>query len=76
MSALDVLTQPTNKEEWRRKAKEILDSEEMKDCTFKPKTNTKAAPKIGRPITLDDNKVLLEETGDKCEDLYNYARVK
>lgn len=41
MSALDVLTQPTNKDEWRRKAKEILDTEEMKDCTFKPKTNSK-----------------------------------
>jgi hypothetical protein len=39
MSTIEVLTQATNKEEWRERAKEILKEEEMKNCTFKPQTN-------------------------------------
>lgn len=36
LSTFDWLAATGNKEEWRKHAKQILNEEEMKECTFKP----------------------------------------
>ena len=76
LTAIDILTQPSNKEEWRRKAKEILETEEMKDCTFKPKTIGGGVKETRVINLLDQNQVILKSSGDKCEDLYKHARIQ
>lgn len=30
------LAAPSNKDEWRQNAKQVLEQEELKECTFKP----------------------------------------
>jgi hypothetical protein len=36
LTTFDWLSTAGNKEAWRQHAKQILDAEEMKECTFKP----------------------------------------
>jgi hypothetical protein len=43
-----------NKEQWREHAKKIIDDEQMKECTFKPKR-----------VTADKDGALHNQTVDK-----------
>lgn len=45
ISTFEWLAAAGNKEQWREHAKKIIDEEEMKECTFKPKRVTEKSDK-------------------------------
>ena len=75
---MDILTAKTNKDEWIEETKKDLESEERKNCTFKPKINKKYRPN-GNPDESQRSETsygLNETTGDKCFDLYQLSLLK
>ena len=53
-----------DKEEWRRNAKQIMEQEKMRECTFKPNLVKPREVSGTRSVT----------SGDKFTELYNLAR--
>ena len=81
---LDVLTAPKDKEQWRLRAKEVLEAEELKECSFAPQTTEYVAPERESPDPhaerrREEKKRMRSPevvTGDRCFDLYQVARHK
>ena len=76
---LDVLTAPKNKEEWRSRAKEVLEAEELKECSFKPQIKAYVPQEQSSPPDKGAQRMKEEKrrlrspevaTGDRCFDLY------
>lgn len=73
LSTFDWLAATGNKEEWRKHAQQILNEEEMKECTFKPQ--------IPKDDLSKSTYSRLDQTGltsqrPKYEELYDRAKTK
>jgi hypothetical protein len=74
ISTFDWLTAAGNKESWREGAKQLLQTEEMKECTFRPNTKSSSMSmsqltgrRSSRATSRDIN------GADKCSELYMKA---
>jgi hypothetical protein len=65
------LTCAGNKEVWRENAKEIIDGEKMKECTFQP--NIKPS-NMSQMSGRKSSRVTFKDGGDKCVELYEKAK--
>ena len=79
-----MLTAPKDKEQWRLRAKEVLEAEELKECSFAPQTTEYVAPERHSPDPQAERRREEKKrmrspevvTGDRCFDLYQVARHK
>ena len=75
ISTFDWLTAAGNKDSWREGAKILLQTEELKECTFRPniKPSTESQMSVRRS-SRGTSRDILSTSVEKCAQLYQRAK--